>query len=319
MPYRVGIVGAARRHQGTGPYVARTFNQLGHEIIGVVGTSHDSVTDAITTLANQYEIHTRGYTSLHALLEDQSIDILAICSPPSTHLQYLDEALDHGLQIFCEKPLWWPLNKPAEFNFEQYENTLLTLIDRAHRYRRIIHVNTQWPYTLRDFFKLYPAAMTTSGKLEQFAMHLCPQSRGPQMLVDAASHGLSMLYQLAGAGDLADISCEKTPASDFERLTVRFNYIHTAGTTGVTFGLTNTLETPKPASYQINGYSVNRIVALPGYQIQLQSDHSTIDIMDPLETSVRDFIANIEADLECDTSTLILGTKHLYSLIDACR
>ena len=220
---------------------------------------------------------------------------------------------------FAKKPLWWPTENAAYFSQEQYINTIRALIDLARQQQRVIHINTQWPYTLRDFYKLYPETMAAPEKLEQFAMHLCPQSRGPQMLVDAASHGLSMLYQLAGSGELADITIEKPPVADFENLTVRCKYIHTAGTTDVTFGLINTRETPKPASYQINGCTVNRIVALPGYQIQLQSDHSTIDIMDPLETSVRDFIANIEADLGCDTSALILGTKHLYSLIDACR
>lgn len=319
MPYKIGIVGAARRHQGTGPYVARTFKQLGHQICGVIGTSDTSIANAVVTLADQYDIHTQGYATLETLLNDHPIDILAICSPPDTHLHYLQQALAFGLHVFCEKPLWWPTENAAHFSQEQYISTIGALIDLAKLNKRMIHINTQWPYTLRDFYKLYPSVMAAFDHVEQFAMHLCPQSRGPQMLVDAASHGLSMLYQLAGDGDLTDISCEKSATSDFERLTIRFKYIHTAGTTGVTFGLTNTRETPKPASYQINGYTVNRIVALPGYQIQLQSDHSTIDIMDPLETSVRDFIANIEADLECDTSALILGTEHLYSLIDACR
>ena len=315
MPFSIGIVGAARRRQGTGPFVARTLHQLGHRIAGVVGTSAESGADAVTTLKNHYAIETQAYTSVDQLLAHQPIDILAICSPPSTHLQYLQQALAHDLHVFCEKPLWWT---PNHSNYEQVQAQLQALLDKARQKKCYIHVNTQWPYTLRDFYRLHPDALAI-GKVEQFAMHLCPQSRGLEMLVDAASHGLSMLYQLTGAGELTEIEMAKSADTDFEQLNVRFKYLHMQGTTETTFGLTSTRETPKPARYEINGLMVNRNVALPDYEIQLQSERTTLNIMDPLITSIRDFIANIEAELECDTTALELGINHLNTLIKACR
>ena len=317
MPYKVGIVGAARRHQGTGPFIARDLHALGHHISGIVGTSLASVADAVDRLNNQFGIQTQGYESLDALIDRQSIDIVVISSPPDTHLHYLQQAIAHGLHIFCEKPLWWPAN--SNHDYASYQQQIFELLELARQQRSYIHINTQWPYTLRDFHRLHPSALTESGAIEQFAMHLSPQSRGPQMLVDAASHGLSMLYQLVGTGDIADIVVDKSSASVFDQITIQFKYIHRQGTTEVTFGLTNTRETPKPASYQINHLKVDRLVALPDYQIQLQSDRTTLNITDPLTTSIRDFIANIEANLECDTAALEMGTKHLYALIDACK
>ena len=317
MLYKVGIVGAARRHQGTGPFIARDLHALGHHISGIVGTSSHSIAEAVDSLSDQFGIQTQGYASLEALIEEQSIDIVVISSPPETHLHYLQQALTHGLHIFCEKPLWWPLNTSQDS--ASYQQQISALLELAQQRQCYIHLNTQWPYTLRDFHRLYPSALVQSATIEQFAMRLSPQSRGLQMLVDAASHGLSMLYQLVGAGDIVDISVNKSTAADFEQITLLFKYIHRQGTTLVTFCLTNTLETPKPASYQINHLKVDRLVTLPDYQIQLQSDQTTLNIMDPLTTSIRDFLANIEAGLACDTSALELGTKHLYTLIDACR
>ena len=319
MAYNICIVGATRRHQGTGPFVARTFAELGHEICGVIGTSAASLAETVSMLSNQYDIRTQGYLTLDALLKEQAVDVLAICSPADTHLQYLQQALTNSLHVFCEKPLWWPANASADFTYAQYEAEISQLIALAKQNHRSIHINTQWPYTLRDFYAMHPAALGVSGDVRQFAMHLCPQSHGSQMLVDAASHGLSMLYQLAGNGDLTEIVIDKLSASDSAQLTIQFKYVHARGTTEVTFGLTNSQETPKPASYQINGITVNRLVELPSYQIQLQSNTSTVNIADPLEISIRDFIANIEAELECDETALMLGAQHLYSLIEACR
>ena len=319
MTYNVGIIGAARRRQGTGPFVAKTFHELGHRIAGVVGTSNASSSNAAAMLKNQYAITTQGYTTLDALLEQHAIDILAICSPPSSHLAYLHQAIAHGLHVFCEKPLWWQADNCGDFDFVKARRQFLQLLDSAGQEKCYIHVNTQWPYTLRAFHQLHPSALAKTGKVEQFAMYLCPQSRGPQMLVDSAPHGLSMLYQLLGPGDLLNIAVEKSGQPDFEKLMVHFNYVHSRGTTEVTFGLTYSRETPKPASYQINSMTVVRLVALPGYQIQLQSDNMTLDIMDPLASSIHDFIATIEAGLKSDTTTLDLGITHLKTLIDACK
>ena len=132
------------------------------------------------------------------------------------------------------------------------------------------------------------------------------------MLIDGASHGLSMLYQLVGAGTLNQI--EVTHESD--GVVIDFDYHHHQGVTKSTLGFQQSSETPKPASYQINGCVVHRTVSLPEYEIQLQSDHHTISIQDPLDASIRDFLASIDAGLESDECALILGAHHLHQLIE---
>ena len=310
MPYNVAIIGAARRHQGTGPYIARTFSQLGHNIVGIVGTSEDSTHQTCAELANNYHIHTQAYTRFADLLSQHKLDIVVISSPPSTHLDYLQQALQHKCHVFCEKPLWWPDIDISALDQSEYMQTIDDVLTLALDNQRYVHLNTQWPYTLKDFIHLYPMALAEQ-KINQFAMHLSPQSEGQSMLVDAASHGLSMLYQLVGHGNIENINIKQ----DTRALVINFDFIHLSGCTKTTFGFIQSNETPKPASYQINGFHVDRKVALPEYQIQLQSTQQIVAIQDPLDASIKDFLACIDAHIETDESVLRQGALHLYQLI----
>ncbi len=308
MSYNVGIIGAARRHQGTGPYIARKFAQLGHNIVGIVGTSEQSTQQAAQHLLENYAIKTDAHSSFDQLCQQQSLDILVIASPPNTHLSYLEQALEYGCHIFCEKPLWWPSNQISK---ENYLLKIQHIIDRAREQHCLVHLNTQWPYTLKDFNQLYPTAISNN-QIHQFAMWLSPQSSGSNMLIDAASHGLSMLYQLVGSGELDDIQV----TSNDNSTRINFSYRHQAGLTNCELLFIQSNETPKPASYQINGCSVKRIVALPEYQIQLQSEQQITTIHDPLDASIEDFLASIDASIEIDDIALSLGARHLYKLIE---
>ncbi len=310
MSYKIGIIGAARRHQGTGPFIARTFAQLGHEVCGIVGTSSESASEAISHLSDQYGIITQYYTSFEELIQQQTLDMVVISSPPDSHLSYLEKALASSHHVFCEKPLWWPEAGQHELDQSAYLQTIQKIIDLAKQNQRYLHLNTQWPYTLRDFSCLYPSAMTNP--ITQFAMYLSPQNQGISMLVDAASHGLSMLYQLVGTGELNNIQVQRTA----DKALINFDYLHQQGCTKTTLGFLQSNETPKPASYQINGFTVKRTVSLPEYQIQLQSDQQTLMIQDPLDASIRDFLASVDAGLESDETALLLGAHHLYQLIE---
>ena len=309
MPYKIGIIGAARRHQGTGPFIARTFARLGHEISGIVGTSDQSTKQAVADLADHYSINTQGYTDINELIEQHDLDIMAIATPPDSHFNFLKCAVENKLHIFCEKPFWWPKNN--ELTLSDYLQMLHTLVETSRVNQRYIHLNTQWPYTLKDFRQIHPNAIINN-EIKQFAMHLSPQSMGVSMLVDAASHGLSMLYQLLGSGNLENINIQHI----HQGALINFDYHHQRGCTKSTLGFLQSDETPKPASYLINGYKVNRTVSLPEYQIQLQSDQQTISIQDPLDASITDFLASLDADLKTDEDTLMLGARHLYQLIE---
>lgn len=311
MPYDIALIGAARRRQGTGPYVAKIFTSLGHRITGVIGSSAASGQNACNQLLQHYQINSQAYTDLAEFSTKSRPQIVAICSPAETHLEYIKQALTYGCHVFCEKPLWWPLG----LHYEQEINDLLALAKQQQCY---LHLNAQWPYTLRYFSLLQPNAQLQPAKIEYFRMHLSPESKDEQMLADSLSHGLSMLYQLLGTGRIENIqfNCVGIPVNEID---LNFDYQHHNGTTHAHFSLKQTTDSPKPAWYQINNLRIDRQVALPDYQIQLQSTSATRTIIDPLTLSIKDFIASIEANIESDKTALLLGAQHMFMLIQAYK
>ena len=47
----------------------------------------------------------RLYSDIHALMEREKISFVDICTPPSTHAEYLRVCASRGIHIVCEKPL----------------------------------------------------------------------------------------------------------------------------------------------------------------------------------------------------------------------
>ena len=53
----------------------------------------------------------------------KKVDILLICSPPSTHFKFLLKAFDNNISVFCEKPLFWD----KELGLEEFKNKISIL------------------------------------------------------------------------------------------------------------------------------------------------------------------------------------------------
>ena len=104
---RVGVVGTRTVAQGIGAYVARAFASAGCEVVALVGTSPATVAQARADLARRYGLQCAGYLDVGAMLGEQALDVLAICSPPAAHRAALLAALEAGVHVLCEKPLWW--------------------------------------------------------------------------------------------------------------------------------------------------------------------------------------------------------------------
>ena len=104
---RVGLVGARRRRQGLGPFVARDLVRAGACVPCFVTTSAATRDAASGQLAATCGIEARGYTNVDEMLARERLDALAILSPAETHAAYLESALAAGLHVLCEKPLVW--------------------------------------------------------------------------------------------------------------------------------------------------------------------------------------------------------------------
>ncbi|MEE9281455.1 MAG: Gfo/Idh/MocA family oxidoreductase [Myxococcota bacterium] len=279
---RVGLIGARRKRQGLGPFVARDLRAAGAEVSCVLGTRGDTAEAAVRQLAEACGVEARGYTDLEQMLRAERLDAIAILSPSETHEAYLERALLAGLHVLCEKPLVWggtALARRASSFVERYAERGLLLWE-----------NCQWPYTLPAFRELHPGAPT--GAPERFAMRLSPNSTDLQALGDAMPHPLSLLQAIvaAGPGRIGTPSFE----ADDARLRVSFEYAAGDAHVAVEVELVRAHEVPRVAAYALDGCWVHRRVRLPDYEICFGCDDRLTGPLDPLSELIRAFVGELE-------------------------
>jgi predicted dehydrogenase len=310
---RVAVIGARRVRQGTGEYVARELAALGAQVPAIVGTSEASVEEARAGLRARHGLEVRGYTSLAALLEREAVDAVAICSPHEAHLEQLELAVEARLHVFAEKPLLWRRGLERAPRAE-VEALVGGLVDRCLASDCYLHLNAQWPYTLPAFDALHPGARRAPAR--SFRMWLAPMTRGPDAVVDAGSHLISMLQALVGPGDLVDARLTARDAAQDE-LSLAASYAHRAGTTAVELELRRCPAPPRPAGYSIDDRVAERRIELPSYRFTFEADGRTVPLGDPLSASVEDFVRSVATARRPDRASLVAGMTQLQELVAA--
>jgi predicted dehydrogenase len=118
-PVRVAVVGLGY----WGPNLVRNLHELPEaHVVGVC----DADVSRLETLGMRYPaIH--GTTSFDALLEDPTLEAVAIATPVSTHAELCARALEAGKHVFVEKPLAASSGE-AEGLITLAENTGVTLM-----------------------------------------------------------------------------------------------------------------------------------------------------------------------------------------------
>ncbi len=298
---KVIIVGARRRRQGIGEFLAQAFSAAGAEVIAVVGTTPETASLAQANLLAQHGIKCAAYSSLATALEKESADIVALCTPFDSHLAQLKLVLAAGAHCLCEKPIIWGMGA------RNIPETTQIIDDFIHN-KRYLALVTQWPYTLASFYEIYPELKNQP--VSAFEMTLSPIRPGPDMVLDAAPHIISMLQALAGDGTIQNVKSSFT--NNENRLTLDFDYQQTAGAnTTVRFITTVCEDIPRPASYSINGHVLSREIELPAYKIWFQGKDKRIQASDPLNLLVTDFLANIKNKNSVDRQALITSITAL--------
>ncbi len=95
---RMGVIGAGRIGKIHAENLATRIP--GVDLVAVADTNLEFAKD----LADKLNV-SNCYEDYHYILDDKSIDGIAICSSTDTHAKILVEAAEAGKHIFCEKPI----------------------------------------------------------------------------------------------------------------------------------------------------------------------------------------------------------------------
>ena len=176
---------------------------------------------------------------------------------------------------------------------------------------------TQWPRTLPTYFELFPQAGREP--VERFEMRLSPIAQGPDMVLDAAPHIVSMLWALAGAGEI--VAPQARCGVGGRELTLDFEYRHVLGSIAVACRFGTCERQPRPAWYAINGHVAERRIEMPGYRMHLRrrDGEGELRLPDPLALHLRSFVDDVRHQAATDRQRLVQSVRHLATLYEAAR
>jgi len=280
---RVGIIGARRRRQGLGPFVARDLVTAGARVAAFVATHADSRDAAREELATSCGIAANGYLTLGTMLENERLDALAILSPSNSHRDYLDAALAAGLPVLCEKPLVW-----GEEDIAAEARRIVAAFDSAGL---LLWENCPWPYSLPAYERLFPGSLDRPPS--RFWMSMQPASAGLEALADSLPHPLSLLQMLI-PGDDARLEDIRFTLEDPETgvTNLDFRYRTQDWSTRVRVHLVPSEVSPRAAAYALEDRRADRRVDGDDYRLSFVDESGrSVALDDPMPQLVADFVA----------------------------
>jgi hypothetical protein len=282
---RVGVVGPSRRRNGLGPYVARFLTGAGARVSAVAASSPESAAQAARRMERDLaDVAVRSFATPQAMMRSGTVDAVAICSPAEHHERQLAGALDAGLHAFCEKPLVWSGRAGDAARSAE--------LVRGFRERGVVlHQNAQWPFLLDDVAELLGSRPGRDvGRLE---VHLSPPAPGPGMFPEGAPHAVSLMVALGASGRLGQATVN-WPAGQRVLEIAATAPRRSGAALGTRIVLTAHPEQPRPAALVFDGAQVERVVlSMDPYRLALRHGRRLLPIADPLEWSVRAFLARV--------------------------
>jgi len=290
----IGIIGARRASNGIGEYIGKYFHAAGAQVSAVLGTTKESSKVASDNLM-KYGIAAHPYTDFCRMINEEELDAVVIASPTFTHEYYIEQCIEAGSHVFCEKPVVSP-------DTPNLPRMLRKIFTRARRRRITIAVNSQWGFCLPLYEELCGAI--DKDTVKTFAMRLSPMCSGKAMITDSVPHALSMLYTSLGDGTIEDVRIDAARDS----MQITFAYVWAHGKCMAHISLVTEKTQPRTFSFGFDSRMVERTIDMDTYTISFTHEGNKAVITDPLELSVRDFIEAIE-----EKRPPCIGEKHVIS------
>jgi len=301
----IGLIGARRTSNGIGEYIGKYFHKSGATVLSVLGTTMQSSMLAADNLM-KYGIKARAYTDLSRMIQDEGLDAMAIASPTQTHLDYIEECISAGVHVFCEKPFISP-------DMEDTEGLLDEIFAKAGSSGITIGMNSQWCFSLPFYENL--CGNTAQKGSTTFYMRLSPVCSGSDMIPDSVPHALSMLYTVLGEGAISGLNIE----TGKEAMDISFIYEGQSTTCLAKVFMVRQKTQPRAFSFGFNGRVVERTIDMKAYRIGFAHEGKEIDIPDPLELSVKEFISAVEQKRppKVGREHIIATSRQLKAIYDA--
>jgi hypothetical protein len=302
---RVSIIGARRNRNGIGEYIAKYFHQQRASVVAVLGTSEET-SHAGALALQKHGIEAAPYVTFEKMVAEKNPHVVVIGSPADTHYAYLIKGIESGLNVFCEKPLFWPVRGETE-------EAVGEILERAKAKKVTVAMNCQLPFAMGDYERL-------CGRVEvkdpsRFFIRLSPTSAGKEMIPDSIPHALSLLYFQFGEGRLGDVSFESRGPNEVD---IRFNYLAESSGCEVHVKLVRKEKQPRALEFGFNNKIVRRTLSIESYGIHFEYGDRRVRIEDPLKRSVASFIEAVEQGKEPFMGYAhILNNMVLLKTIDA--
>lgn len=292
---RIGILGAGRSRNGSGPFLARAFHDCGAELVGVAGRNLSRAQQAAAELGEQLQRPVAAFGSTQELCAAR-LSALVIASPDESHLLALQAALAAGVAVFCEKPV------VAASQCAQGIEVLARFADRG----LLVAEHVQWPKALLALEQLHGPGPT--GRPQRLAMGLGPTAPGSlSMLESSLPHLISVAHALRG-GDAMQVEAARCAPFDPGAEECRAVLVlgGPAGRMEAELHLRLCPEQPRPAWIAVDGRRIDRRIG-PGYRIQFEGGGGIADIGDPMRLVVQDFVSALQRPPEAAQARRAVG------------
>ena len=216
-PVRVVIVGAG----GWGQQHARVYASRPDVDLRAVAARHQDRADA---RAAEWGI--RAYTSVPAMIDAESPDLVSVCLPNETHFDATMQVIEAGVPLLAEKPLAFDLGEADQMLAAAADRNLFFAVNFNHRYAEPVR---------------RARAAITGGALGDisFAAWRFGGEPGPSRdpyanLIETQCHGLDMLEHLCGPIDSA--MAQMTTRDGLGHPTVAVSLAFASGAVGTLLG-----------------------------------------------------------------------------------
>lgn len=105
----------------------------GAEVHGVLASSPERSREVAADWGLEH-----GYPDLDALLADERVDVVHVCTPNATHVRYAEAALRAGRHVVCEKPLATGVEDARRLTGLAAERGLVATVPFVYRYHPLV-------------------------------------------------------------------------------------------------------------------------------------------------------------------------------------